>query len=79
MCFFRGGKMGILIFALPALALIWFVISVIQFSRTSGHNTEKRKSLKVQIIVSASIVLAWVVIIGVFYFLIMYSIAVNGM
>lgn len=71
--------MGILIFALPALALIWFVISVIQFSRTSGHNTEKRKSLKVQIIVSASIVLAWVVIIGVFYFLIMYSIAVNGM
>ncbi len=71
--------MEILIFALPALALIWFVISVIQFSRTSGDNSEKRKSLKVQIIVSASIVLAWVVIIGVFFFLIMYSIAVNGM
>lgn len=71
--------MELLILALPVLALIWLVFSIIQFCRTNKENIEKRKALKKQIIISSVLIVAWIAIIGGFLFFIMYSIAVNGM
>ena len=71
--------MEALILALPALALIWLVLSIIRFCRTSKENAEKRRALKKQIIISAVIIAAWIAVIGGFLFFIMYSITVYGM
>ncbi len=71
--------MEFIILLRPVLALIWFVISIIQFCRTSKGNVEKRKAFKNQIIISAIIIVAWIAVIFGFLFFIMYSIAVHGM
>ena len=74
-----GGKMEFIILLLPVLALIWLVISIIQFCRTNKGNVEKRKAFKKQIIISAIIIVVWIAVIFGFLFFIMYSIAVHGM
>lgn len=67
------------IMALPVLALIWLVISIIMFCITNKEDIEKRKSWKKQIIISAAIIGAWFLIIGGFILLILSSIIVVGM
>lgn len=69
----------ILIFGLPIVALICLISAIIQFCRTNKENIEKRKALKKEIIICAIIIVAWIVIIGGFIFLLMRSIAINGM
>ncbi len=71
--------MELIILALPVLALVWLISSIIQFCRTNKENTEKRKILKKQIIISAILIVAWFAIIGGFLLFIIYSIAVHGM
>lgn len=71
--------MEFIISALPVLALVWLIISIIRFCRTNKENIEKRKSLKKEIIISAIIIAAWIAIIGGFLFFLLHSIAVNGM
>ena len=71
--------MEFIIFSLPVLALIWLVFSIIQFCRTNKENTEKRKAFKKQIVISAVLIAAWLVIIGGFIIFLIHSIAVNGM
>jgi len=71
--------MEFIIFALPVLALIWLVFSIIQFCRTNKENTEKRKAFKKQIVISAVLIAAWFAIIGGFIIFLIHSIAVNGM
>lgn len=71
--------MELIILALPVLALVWFISSIIQFCRTNKENTEKRKILKKQIRISAILIVAWFAIIGGFLLFIIYSIAVHGM
>ena len=71
--------MEFLIFGLPIVALIWLISAIIQFCRTNKENIEKRKTLKKEIIICAIIIVAWTVIIGGFIFLLMRSIAINGM
>lgn len=71
--------MEYIIMALPVFALIWLVISIIQFCRTNKEDVEKRRVLKKQIKISSIIIAAWVAIVGGFLLLIMYSIAVYGM
>ena len=53
--------------------------AIIQFCRTNKENIEKRKALKKEIIICSIIIVAWIVIIGGFIFLLMRSIAINGM
>ena len=69
----------ILIFGLPIVALICLISAIIQFCRTNKENIEKRKAIKKEIIICAIIIVAWIVIIGGFIFLLMRSIAINGM
>jgi len=69
----------ILIFGLPIVVLICLISAIIQFCRTNKENIEKRKALKKEIIICAIIIAAWIVIIGGFIFLLMRSIAINGM
>ena len=69
----------ILIFGLPIVALLWLITAIIQFCRTNKENIEKRKALKKEIIICSIIIVAWIVIIGGFIFLLMRSIAINGM
>ena len=71
--------MEFLIFGLPIVALIWLISAIIQFCRTNKENIEKRKAIKKEIIICATIIVAWIVIIGGFIFLLMRSIAINGM
>ena len=71
--------MELIILALPVLALVWLISSIIQFCRTNKENTEKRKILKKQIRISAILIVAWFAIIGGFLLFIIYSIAVHGM
>ncbi|AIW90252.1 MULTISPECIES: hypothetical protein [unclassified Treponema] len=71
--------MEFLIFGLPIVALIWLISAIIQFCRTNKENIEKRKALKKEIIICSIIIVAWIVIIGGFIFLLMRSIAINGM
>ena len=71
--------MEFLIFGLPIVALIWLISAIIQFCRTNKENIEKRKALKKEIIICSIIIVAWIVIIGGFLFLLMRSIAINGM
>jgi heme/copper-type cytochrome/quinol oxidase subunit 2 len=71
--------MEFFIFILPVLAVIWLVVSIVKFCKTKKENAEERKSWKKQIIISASIIVAWIVILVGFCCLIMYSIMVNGM
>ena len=71
--------MEFLIFGLPIVALIWLISAIIQFCRTNKENIEKRKALKKEIIICSIIIAAWIVIIGGFIFLLMRSIAINGM
>jgi hypothetical protein len=71
--------MEFLIFGLPIVALIWLISAIIQFCRTNKENIEKRKAIKKEIIICAIIIVAWIVIIGGFIFLLMRSIAINGM
>ena len=71
--------MEFLIFGLPIVALIWLISAIIQFCRTNKENIEKRKALKKEITICAIIIAAWIVIIGGFIFLLMRSIAINGM
>ena len=71
--------MEFLIFGLPIVALIWLISAIIQFCRTNKENIEKRKALKKEIIICSIIIVAGIVIIGGFIFLLMRSIAINGM
>ena len=71
--------MELILLALPAIAVLTLVISIIQFCRTSKGDAARRKSLKKRIIISAIIILLWILAVGGFLFLIMYSIAVHGM
>ena len=71
--------MEFIILALPVLALIWMVSSIIQFCRTNKENTEKRKEIKKHIIISAVLIVAWIAIIGGFLLFIIFSIALGGM
>ena len=71
--------MEFIILALPVLALIWMVSSIIQFCRTNKENTEKRKKIKKHIIISAVLIVAWIAIIGGFLLFIIFSIALGGM
>ncbi|MCR5612721.1 hypothetical protein [Treponema sp.] len=71
--------MNYVIMALPVLALIWLVISIIMFCITNKEDIEKGKSWKKQIIISAAIIGAWFLIIGGFILLILSSIIVVGM
>ncbi len=71
--------MDIIIFGLPVLALIWLIVSIVQFCKTNKENADKRKALKKHIIISAVLIVAWIAIIFSFLVFIMYSITVNGM
>ena len=71
--------MEFFIFILPVLAVIWLVVSIVKFCKKKKENAEERKSWKKQIIISASIIVAWIVILVGFCCLIMYSFMVNGM
>ena len=71
--------MEFIILALPVLALIWMVSSIIRFCRTNKENSETRKEIKKHIIISAVLIVAWIAIIGFFLLFIIYSIAVHGM
>ena len=71
--------MEFLIFGLPIVTLLWLITAIIQFCRTDKENSEKRKALKKEIIICAIVIGAWIVIIGGFIFLLMRSIAINGM
>ena len=71
--------LSLLILSLPVLALIWLVLSIIRFCRTSKENIEKRKALKKQIAIAAIIIALWFVVIGGFLLFIIYSIDVYGM
>ena len=72
-------KMEFIIFALPVLALIWLVFSIIQFCRTNKEDTEKRKAFRKQIVISTVLIAAWLAIIGGFIIFLIHSFAVNGM
>ena len=71
--------MEFILLALPVIAFLTLVISIIQFCRTSKGNAARRKSLKKRIIISSIIILLWIVAVGGFLFLILYSISVHGM
>ncbi|MBP5576399.1 MAG: hypothetical protein J6X67_06520 [Treponema sp.] len=71
--------MEFILLALPVIAFLTLVISIIQLCRTSKGNAARRKSLKKRIIISSIIILLWLLAVGGFFFLIMYSIAVHGM
>ena len=71
--------MEFIIFALPVLALIWLVFSIIQFCRTNKEDTEKRKAFRKQIVISTVLIAAWLAIIGGFIIFLIHSFAVNGM
>lgn len=71
--------MELVVLALPVLALVWLVSSIVRLCRTSRDDGEKRRSLKRQIAAAAIIIAAWILVFVGLMILVVRAVVVNGM
>ncbi|MCH5348361.1 MAG: hypothetical protein J1E40_03490 [Oscillospiraceae bacterium] len=66
-----------LIFDMPTVALIWFIVSLVFFLKCPAEKTDRKKNLKTMLIISSAVL--GVMILAIIGLIVILSLAVMNM